>query len=158
MTALIVVFITLSLMGSALWIMPSKREREKMALRMLARKHNITVQLTSVDLPDKWDKMTTKESNVCAYHKYRDKTLKDFTEIKLYPYEVWKYESICKGWFASQPFALSEETAKLLEKHHEVFVAIEVTPSNVSLFWREKGDDSVVEDANAILNALLQLR
>lgn len=157
MTALIVVFITLSLMGSALWVMPSKRERQKMDMRMLARKCNITVQLTSVDLPDKWDKITHRES-CCAYHKYRAKPLKGFSDIKLYPYEVWKHEAICQGWFVNRAFDASETTLKLLERHKDVFMAIEVTENGVSLFWREKGDEGVVEDANAIIDALLQLR
>lgn len=154
MTALIVVFITLSLMGSALWVMPSKRERQKMALRMLARQHNITVQLTSVELPDKWDKVTHKES-VCAYHKYRDKPLKDFTDFNLYPYEVWKYESICKGWFASRALTIDDSIINLLEKYQEVFMAIEVKASGVSLYWREKGDEQTVRDADKVLSSLL---
>ncbi|SBS31478.1 hypothetical protein MAQ5080_01986 [Marinomonas aquimarina] len=157
MTALIVVFITLSLMGSALWVMPSKREREKMALRMLARKHGINVQLTQVALPDKWDKVTHKVS-VCGYRKYHEKPLKEFADLNLYPYEVWKHDSICKGWYASRPFDLPESLAKLLEKHHGAFEAIEVAPQGVSLFWRERGDEAVVDDANAIIDALLQVR
>lgn len=157
MTALIVVFITLSLMGSALWIMPSKREREKMSLRMLARKHNITVQLTSIELPDKWDKVTEKES-VCAYHKYREKPLKDFSDINVYPYEVWKHPEVCKKWYASQSFTLSERAISILEKHHGVFVAIEISAAKVSLYWREKGDEETVNEANELIEDLLQLR
>ncbi|MCO4784726.1 hypothetical protein [Marinomonas atlantica] len=158
MTALIVVFITLSLMGSALWIMPTRREREKMALRMQARKHNITVQLTSVNLPDKWDKVKVKETGLCAYHKYREKPLKDFPDINIYPYEVWKHESICEGWYANKPISIDSDIGALLEKHHAVFVAIEISANCVSLYWREKGDESTVNDANAIITGLLSLR
>lgn len=157
MTALIVVFITLSLMGSALWVMPSKRDREKMALRMLARKHGMTVQLTSVEVPDKWDKVKNK-LNACAYRKYRQKPLKDFDQVNLYPYEVWKHESICQGWFTSRPFELNEAIVKLLEKHHAIFEAIEIAPQGVSVFWRERGDESSVDDVNAIIDALLLVR
>ena len=133
MTALIVVFITLSLMGSALWIMPSKRERQKMSLRMLARKHNLTVQLTSIDLPDKWDKTTEKES-VCAYHKYREKPLKSFDTINVYPYEVWKHNEICKGWYANKPLELSDSSIAILEKSQGIFVALEISDAKVSLY------------------------
>lgn len=157
MTALIVVFIVLSLMGSALWIKPSKRDREKMTLRMLARKHSILVQLTSVDLPDKWDKMTTKVS-VCAYRKYRQKPLKDFDPVKLYTYEVWKHLALCDGWFASRDVELQPRTLALLEKHREVFTAIEVAPEGVSLFWKERGDEQTVSEANQIIEDLLALR
>lgn len=153
MTALIVVFITLSLMGSALWIMPSKRDRQKMALRMQARQHNISVQLTTIDLPDKWDKVTHKES-VCAYHKYREKPLKGFADIHLYPYEVWKHESVCHGWYSSRPFAVDAEMINILEKYHEEFVAVEIKASGVSLYWNERGDAQTVEDADKLLTAL----
>lgn len=157
MTALIVVFITLSLMGSALWIMPSKREREKMALRMLARKHNMTVQLTSVELPDKWDKVTEKVS-VCAYHRYREKPLKDFADIKLYPYEVWKHDALCDGWYISRDCDLDAECKDILSKYKDVFVAVEATTNSVTLHWHEKGGEQAVEDASRLLTLLLNAR
>ncbi|MFD1383833.1 hypothetical protein ACFQ45_10660 [Rhodanobacter aciditrophus] len=157
MTALIVVFIVVSLMGSALWVMPSKREREKMELRMLARKLGITVKLTSVNLPDKWDKVT-EPKKVCAYHLYREKPLKEFTEINIYPYEVWKHPELCKGWVSSKTIDLSREVQAKLEKHHGVWVALEVTSDRVSLFWNEKGDASAVHDACEVMADLLALR
>lgn len=157
MTALIVVFITLSLMGSALWIMPSKRERQKMDLRMQARKLGITVKLTSINLPDKWDKVT-EATSVCAYHVYREKPLKEFDEFTLYPYEVWKHPELCKGWFSSKNIDLSDPIKDKLALHHEVLVALEVTSERVSLYWNEKGDESVVKDAHEIMAALLAVR
>lgn len=157
MTALIVVFIVLSLMGSALWIKPSRRDREKMNLRMSARKHGILVQLTSVDLPDKWDKVTNKVS-VSAYRKYRAKPLKDFASVNLYTHEVWKHETLCDGWFSSRSIDLEQSTLALLERYKEVFLAIEVRPEGVSLYWTERGDEQTVEDANQIIEDLLGLR
>ncbi|MBM6550181.1 hypothetical protein [Marinomonas ostreistagni] len=157
MTALIVVFIVLSLMGSALWIKPSRRDREKMNLRMAARKHGILVQLTSVDLPDKWDKTTNKVS-VSAYRKYRAKPLKDFTAANLYTHEVWKHEALCDGWFSSRSIDLEQTTKDLLQRHKDVFLAIEVRPEGVSLFWTERGDEQTVEAANQIIEALFRLR
>lgn len=157
MTALIVVFITLSLMGSALWVMPTRRERDKMALRMQARSHGINVQLTSINLPDRWDKVTTKQS-VCAYHKYHPKPLKNFKEFKLLPYEVWKHSNVCSGWYANSELDLNDAILALLEKHHRALIAIDVMPTGVSLYWQEKGDAQTVDDANTLIEALLALR
>ncbi len=157
MTALIVVFITLSLMGSALWIMPSRRERDKMALRMQARSPGITVQLKSIDLPDRWDKVTTRQS-VCAYHKFHAKPLKDFADFKLLPYEVWKHANICSGWYANAETAIAPETLELLEKHQGIINGIEVTPNGVSLYWQEKGTIETVDDLNDLIDALFEHR
>lgn len=157
MTALIVVFITLSLMGSALWIKPSRRDREKMMLRMCARKHSLLVQLTSVELPDKWDKVKTKVS-AAAYRKYREKPLKGFTPVQCYPYEVWKHGALGQHWFVSREIDIDAATIALLERYHDVFEAIEVAPEGVSLYWKERGDEQAIRDIDQIIASLLLLR
>lgn len=157
MTALIVVFITLSLMGSALWIKPSRRDREIMTLRALARKHSLLVQLTSVALPDKWDKVTTKVS-VCAYRKYRAKPLRELSGVTLYPYEIWKHNALGQYWFASREIELDAETVRLLERYHDIFEAVEVAPEGVSIFWKERGDERTIQDIDQLIEILLLLR
>lgn len=157
MTALIVVFIVVSLMGSALWIMPSKREREKMDLRMLARKLGMTVKLTSINLPDKWDKVT-ESKKVCAYHIYRDKPLKEFDEVNIYPYEVWKHPELCNGWVSSKEIDISNDVKGKLEQRHGALVSLQVTADRVSAFWHENGDSSAVNDIKLIMEGLLDLR
>lgn len=157
MTALIVVFITLSLMGSALWIVPPKQERRRMALRMLARKHNLTVQLTSIGLPDKWDK--SKEMHkVCGYAFYRAKPIDQTPEkTLLLTYEVWKYQSLIAGWWSNSLLALSEQDKADLAALLATVVAIEVSRESVVAYWQEAGDEEVVAIMARLLPSLAEL-
>ncbi|WP_421852524.1 hypothetical protein [Marinomonas sp.] len=158
MTALIVIFITLSLMGSALWIMPPKKERQRMALRMHARKLGLTVQLTSIDLPDKWDKSMNRKKTI-AYSFYRLKPVTSLPDcIWLLPYEVWKYNALPDGWWSSELFALTSEAKKILEKHRSLLVGIKIAPESVSLYWDESGDEAVLEELARLINSLVELK
>ncbi|REG85806.1 hypothetical protein [Marinomonas pollencensis] len=154
MTALIVVFITLSLMGSALWIVPPKQERRRMALRMLARKHGLTVQLTSIELPDKWDKSKEKHKS-CGYGFYRAKPVQEMTEkTLLLKHEIWKYQVITTGWWANAALLLSEQDQKDLAILHDSVTAIEITRDAVIAYWHEGGAEVEVEVMGRLLPSL----
>ncbi|WP_438464858.1 hypothetical protein [Marinomonas sp. PE14-40] len=154
MTILIVVAIIASMLGSILWVMPSKRDQDRMKIRLLARKSQLGVQLTHIELPDKWDKSTTKVKSA-AYHKFRINKLKSMTdEVCIYPYEVWKYENILDGWYANKAFNLSESSQETLKTHFESFKAIIITMDCVSLHWDENGDEDDVEKIQSLLSEL----
>ncbi|MBJ7539481.1 hypothetical protein [Marinomonas transparens] len=154
MITFIVIFITLSLMGSALWILPSKNERRRMALRMQARKLNLVVQLTSIDLPDKWDK-SLNTHKVCGYSLYRPKAIATFPEkVWLLPYEVWKYHSLLEGWWASKAFTLDEESGAILKNCGALLVAIKIAPEAVTFYWNEAGDETQLEQLKTLLVSL----
>lgn len=158
MTALIVIFITLSLMGSALWIMPPKKERQRMALRMHARKLGLTVQLTSIDLPDKWDKSLNRQKTV-AYSFYRLKPVASLPDcIWLLPYEIWKYNALLDGWWSSELFVLTADAQKILEKHRALLVGIKITPEFVALYWDEAGDELVLDELAELVFSLVELK
>jgi hypothetical protein len=157
MTALIVIFITLSLMGSALWIMPPKKERQRMALRMHARKLNLTVQLTSIDLPDKWDKSLNRQKTV-AYSFYRLKPMTSLPkDIWLLPFEVWKYHALIEGWWSSEFFALSAEAENVLKQYGRLLTGIKITPECVSFYWNEVGDNEDLEALSRLVSSLVKL-
>lgn len=154
MTALIVIFITMSLMGSALWIMPPKKERQRMSLRMQARKLGITVQLTSIDLPDKWDKSKNRQKTV-AYSHYRLKPLASLPEtIWILPFEVWKYRSITESWWASEAFDLDQKALGILERHTSILSAVKITADGVFCYWDERGDEAVLNELSELITAL----
>lgn len=157
MTALIVIFITLSLMGSALWVLPPKKERERMALRMHARKLNLIVQLTSIDLPDKWDK-SRNTHKVAAYSYYRLKPQLSLpNEIVLLPYDVWKYHNLVDGWWSSELFELTEDSKGILKKYSDLLVGMKITPDSVSLYWHELGDEDELEELNKLIVDLVKI-
>lgn len=154
MTILIVVAIIASMLGSILWVMPSKRDQDRMKIRLLARKNQLGVQLTHIELPDKWDKSTTKVKSA-AYHKFRINKLKTLTdEVCIYPYEVWKYENILDGWYANKAIKLSESSQETLKTHFESFKAIIITMDCVSLHWDENGDEDDVNKIQSLLSEL----
>ena len=158
MTALIVIFITLSLMGSALWIMPPKKERQRMALRMHARKLGLTVQLTSIDLPDKWDKSLNREKTV-AYSFYRLKPVASLPDkVWVLPFEVWKYHALIEGWWSSELLALSAESRGTLEKYGALLIGIKITPESVSFYWDEAGDEVILEELARFVFSLAELK
>ncbi|MEO9654633.1 hypothetical protein [Marinomonas sp.] len=154
MTALIIIFISLSLMGSALWVLPPKKERLKMALRMKARQLGLTVQLTSIDLPDKWDK-TTSAQNVCAYRLYRAKAVDSLpANTWLLPYDVWKYVEICEGWWCSNAMSVPQAVTDILMEYEKYLRGVEITPEGVSFYWHERGDEAMLETLSELLYKL----
>ncbi|ADZ91496.1 hypothetical protein [Marinomonas mediterranea] len=158
MTALIVILITVSLMGSALWVLPSKRERQKMALRMHARKCQLTVQLTSIDLPDKWDKVTNSQKT-CAYRYIRPKTVKGFGPVILFtPYEVWKYVKVDGSWWVSKEVPITQAIHDGMMALEGIADAVEVTESTVSVYWNEKGDEKTVDRIASLIKSLSEVR
>ncbi len=157
MTALIVICIVLSLMGSALWIVPPKKERQRMALRMHARQLNLTVQLTSIDLPDKWDKSMTRKK-VVSYSLYRAKPLEALVKpVWLLPYEVWKYDSISSAWWASQSMALTNRDKAILTEFEGRLEGIKIQAASVDFYWQEQGDESSVDDIAELLQSFTKL-
>jgi hypothetical protein len=158
MTAFIVIFIALSLMGSALWIMPPKKERQRMALRMHARKLGLTVQLTSIDLPDKWDKSLNREKTI-AYSFYQLKPITSLPdEVWVLPYEVWKYHALIEGWWSSELLALSTDSKGALEKHGALLTGIKITPESVSFYWDEAGDEVALDELAHFVFSLAELK
>ncbi|MBR7888548.1 hypothetical protein J9B83_06290 [Marinomonas sp. A79] len=158
MTTLIVVFITLSLMGSALWILPPKKERERMALRMQARQLGLNVQLTSIDLPDKWDKSKNREKTV-AYALYRLKPIETITaNVWLLPYEVWKYHDVIDGWWSSEQLDASDEVKKVLSEYGDLLTGVQLTADSVTFYWREKGDALALEALSMLVHSLVEYK
>jgi len=154
MTILIVAVIFASLLGSVLWVMPSKRDQARMKMRLLARKSQLGVQLTHIELPDRWDKSTTKVKTT-AYHKFRVNKLKSLeSDVCLYPYEVWKYEALTENWFVNRNIDLSEVSKTILASKVDSFQAIVITIDSVSVYWDERGGEEEVEEVKSLLNEL----
>lgn len=154
MTALIVICIALSLMGSALWIMPPKKERQRMALRLHARQLNLTVQLTSIDFPDKWDKSMIRKK-VVNYALYHPKPLDSVSHaIWLLPYEVWKYDEVAKDWWSNLPLMLNDRQKQILKGFSGRLEGIKIQSACIDFYWQEQGDEACVDDIAELLQSL----
>jgi len=96
MTAFIVIFITLSLMGSALWIMHPKKSGNAWLYVCMPESLDLLFSLHQLDLPDKWDKSLNREKTI-AYSFYRLKPVTSLPDkVWILPFEVWKYHSLMK--------------------------------------------------------------
>lgn len=142
-------------MGSVMWIMPSKRDKEKMSLRMVARQYQLTVQLMKVEIPDKWDK-TTESIDSCAYRLHRVKEKKSLAVkvIRLLPKEVWKYEVVCDGWWSSESITISDQAISILKQIGSDIDSIEISASSITCFWQERAKKEDVEALSLLLNDL----
>lgn len=158
MATFIIILIAASLLGSVLWIRPSRTERLQMHLRLVARKKHLSVQFTHIDLPDKWDK-SKNQKKVTAYHKFRIKKATTLAEpIYLYPYEVWKHEQISKTWYASHSLSLSDFAITVLDKNTAIFSAIKIEFDCLSLYWKEEGTEETVAEISQLLTELEALK
>ena len=128
-----------------------------MDLRMQARKLGLVVQLTSIELPDKWDK-SKERYKVVAYSFYRVKALTSLPEvIWLLPYEVWKYQAVGDSLWSSDSIPLSDSSIKTLEKYGAILKAIEITPESVSLYWNEAADEQELEELAKMIFSLTEI-
>ncbi|MGO3345453.1 MAG: hypothetical protein ACTIM4_10050 [Marinomonas sp.] len=158
MTVFIVLIITLSLMGSALWIMPPKQERRRMALRMLARKHNLIVQLTSIGLPDKWDK-SKEVHKACSYSFYRAKCVEGSVDkVLLLTYDVWKHYQVAPGWWCNRSLSLSDQNKDALALLLPWIIAIEISKESVAVYWHENGGEELVQVMADLLPSLADIK
>ncbi len=158
MTLIIIILITLSIMGSSLWIFPPKQEIVSMKLRMKARKHNLTVQLTSIELPDKWNK-SKKNHKLCSYSLHRDKPLYDWHEtVWFLTYEVWKYPIPLDGWYVSNILSITEQTKQNLSELRDIITAVSISKDAVSVYWNENGDEKSLLKIIRLLHDLSTVR
>ncbi|WP_226754201.1 hypothetical protein [Marinomonas algarum] len=129
-----------------------------MSLRMQARKLGLNVQLTSIDLPDKWDKSKNRQKTV-AYALYRLKPLKTFTDVVwLLPYEVWKYHLVTTGWWSNETLNLSAEDQQILEEYGDCLTAIQITSDSVTFYWSERGNEEGLAAFSRLVLSLAEVR
>lgn len=111
-----------------------------MALRNQARQLRLSVQLTSIDLPDKWDKSRSRTQTV-GYFYHRPKAKASMSNaIWFLPYDVWKYRCATKSWWCSGDLALSEASQRKLEQLGHLLVGIKLSKESVSFYWDEDGE------------------
>jgi hypothetical protein len=159
----IIVFVVLSLLGSVMWMMPTKREKYLAKLRLEARKHGFTVQLIRVEPPRAQGEYDIDTKNVAAYRLIRKKDEKN-RQPDTQPWQIFKVDSIAneglkQGWswkigertLNKAQLALLNDVIDLLP---DDVIGLESTPIHVSGYWSENTD---VEGMDQLKKALLQL-
>ncbi|QXI30293.1 hypothetical protein [Pseudomonas vanderleydeniana] len=144
MTVWIVVSILAVVLSPLAWLRPSRRQSDRMALRMEARRIGLGMQLA----PQEWPHWLPQEPpSPCAqYHRPR--------RGKVSP--CWCYWQSEPGvWVNQWREVLADEAllAHLRTLPGNVF-KVEADAQMIALYWGERGDAKVLQDIAAVLKAL----
>jgi hypothetical protein len=163
----IIVFVVLSLMGSVMWMMPTRREKYLATLRLEARKRGFTVQLIRVEPPRAQGEYESDTKNVAAYRLIRKKDAKG-RQPDTTPWQVFKVDSIAneglpEGWsWKIGERALEKPQLEVLITVigllPEDVVGLESTPIHVSGYWSENTDVEGMDALKAALETLIEHR
>lgn len=145
----IIVLIMMSLIGSVMWAMPTRRQSEQAKLRARARTLGFQVQLVTLTGPRASDEAEPEDFRRPAYRLLRQ-GIDSRTRAALQPWQVFRVRSLaCDGlppgwsWKIGERLLSREQLDRLaaaLDGLPDDVVAVESTPIHVSALWGEHGD------------------
>ena len=157
MTIVIIVLAVILVLGSALWVLPSPREKSQMAMRREAMLKGLQVKLTKVkDLEYPGEELhciayrlaRKREQGLKAqaWMVYRDKEggEKGHEEFRI---PGWNYD-LSEG---KHRFKNVSEISALLTALPVDVIAVQSTGAALSVYWNERGE---LEDVTTILDVL----
>ena len=155
MTLLIVLLAICLFVGSALWVLPSPKEKRQMRLRRQAMSKGIQVQLSQLADP----KNPMEKVHCVAYRLPLNSNRSAIPSWLLYQPDM-SHRSHIQGWsFADHGIQPDErlvaKLSPLIDKLPTDTLAIERTPVSVGLYWRERGE---AQDVDLIHQALIALQ
>jgi hypothetical protein len=144
----VIILIMLSLIGSMMWAMPTRREKAQAQLRSRARTLGMHVQLVRLEAPRATGESDPQEYSCAAYRLLR-KGLSASERERLRPWQVFRTRSLaCEGlpdgwsWKLGERMLVSSPLGMLAEALQRVpqgVIALESTPLHVTAFWDERG-------------------
>ena len=151
---MIIILIMLSLIGSMMWVMPTKRQKYQAVLRSKAKTMGFQVQLEMVTAPRAKGEMEPESRTMTAYRIIRNGLSQD-QKRTFRTWQVFRIESMADtglppGWSWSEGEGLlSPEQLKGLEELINNLPAgvfsIESTPVYAGVFWNEEEEEGVLE-------------
>lgn len=159
----IIGFIMLSLVGSAMWMMPTPRERFLAKLRMQARSHGFAVQIKRVEFPRAKGEMEAETLTLSGYKMLREQPLEfdEFPALQLFRITAMANDGLPEGWswkfgegvldqqqLATLQQAISELPADVL--------GLEISADQVSAYWRETDEQDLPRLA-AVVQQLMKV-
>ena len=157
MKILVIVLAIVLIMGSALWVLPSPRQRQQMAMRRAAMTKGLQVKLTKVK-----DLEYPGEETACIAYRLPRQRVND-SKAKtwmLYRHSEADSERHIPGWVYDRDggrhrFSDGESIAKVLADLPKDVIAVQATAGAVSIYWNERGE---MEDVETILRVLGELQ
>ncbi|SIS55581.1 hypothetical protein [Neptunomonas antarctica] len=165
MKIFIIVIVVMSLMGSFMWMMPTKREKIQAHLRLKAKKEGFLVQLVRLTAPRAEGEMEGEVKNTPAYRLPRSNL--DKREVNaMVPWQIFRTKAIAnQGLPADWSWKLGERTlsesklsllSEVINLLPSDVVALESTPVNVTAYWHERSGDEQLDVIKKALNLLIQ--
>ncbi|MGH8352107.1 MAG: hypothetical protein ACRERY_01035 [Pseudomonas sp.] len=144
MTLWIVLLLLALLLSPLAWLMPSRRQRGRMELRLAARRMGLAMQLSAQDWPH-W--LPQEPPSPCAqYHRARRAGRTD----------SWCYWQVAPGQWLNrwrEPCADAALLAQLASLPADVF-KVEAGQQMIALCWGERGEQEALQRIAALLTAL----
>jgi len=163
----IIILIMMSLIGSMMWMMPSQRQKFQAKLRLKARELGFQVQLLRLTAPRAEGEMEGETSTITAYRMLRTNLTREQAD-QIRPWQIHRVRAVAcdglpDGWsWAQGEGELSSDAltliASLVENLPGDVVAVESSPIQVSVFWREEGEIEVLDLLKQQLERVIEAR
>jgi len=161
----IIILIMMSLLGSMMWVMPTKRQKYQAALRMKAKKLGYQVQLEHVTAPRAKGEMDAEARDMTVYRLLRH-GLDQQEKNTFNSWQIFRVESIAdtdlsSGWSWSRGERTLNSTQlehlnKILAKLPSGVFSLESSPVYIGAYWDEEGGEKVLEELKTLLESFLE--
>jgi hypothetical protein len=159
MNLFIIGFVFLSLLGSVMWVMPTKRDRFLAQLRMEAKRLGFQVQLLKLTYPRERGEMEPRVVSAVVYRLLRGKITQqlhnDWNSWRVVRCETNANEGLHEGWgWAIGERTMSEQALEnlniVLKKLPQGVYGLESTPVHVSAYWEEQSNEEMLSVENSL--------
>ncbi|MCJ8297978.1 MAG: hypothetical protein MJK13_03445 [Pseudomonadales bacterium] len=153
MNFLIIGFVVLSLIGSVMWVMPTKRDKFLASLRMDAKRLGFQVQLVRLVYPREKGLVEPRTLSTVVYRLLRGK----IDQQHHHNWNSWRIAkcetNACEGLLPGWGWAIGERTMneqqltivnEIIAAIPEGVQALESTPIHVSAFWNERQEKDML--------------
>ncbi|MFT5707982.1 MAG: hypothetical protein ACI9ES_002284 [Oceanospirillaceae bacterium] len=166
MNFFIISFVVLSLVGSIMWVMPTKRDRFLATLRLEAKRLGFQVQLTKLTYPREKGEIEARRVSSVVYRLLRG-TITQPEHQNWVSWRVVRCETnACEGLTAGWGWVVGERELSVaqLERVNELLISmpigiigLESTPIHVSAFWMES-ENELLEVIKKPLERLIEMK
>ena len=160
----IIIIVMMSLIGSMMWVMPTKRQRFQAQLRQQAMRMGFSVQIAQVQPPRASGELEKQSFNMPVYRLPRMNMNRSereaFVNWQVYKQQALASEGLPDGWcWGEGERSLSETQLEMLnnmlQQLPESARAVESDPVHLSVYWGEEGDSSDLEKLMDTMNVLI---
>lgn len=164
---MIIVLIMMSLIGSMMWVMPTKRQKYQAALRLKAKSQGFLVQLEKVKPPRAKGELEADLRDMTAYrilrHGLSQKEKNAFNDWQIFKVAAVANIGLPEGWsWASGERSLSDaeldKLNALITTLPDGVFSIESNAVYMGVHWDEEGGEQTMQDMYGDLQKFTELK